>query len=115
MLRKRYEKVHACKTDIYILSISLTNLSIGESVGTPPPVPCSFCRILLPGSCPDDPETLRILETTIGVVYGNDQVKSHIGNVRGFVMLMFSVCTSQYENLYRNGCKNVYDKTKFLL
>ena len=30
-------------------------------------------------------------------------------------MLLSAVCTSQYENLYINGCKTVYDKTKFLL
>ena len=30
-------------------------------------------------------------------------------------MLMSVVCTSQYENLHRNGCKFVYDKTEFLL
>ena len=69
----------------FMLSISLTNLSIEELAGTPLPVPCLFCRFLLPGSCPDDPKTRRIQETTIGAVSGNDQVKSHIGNVRGFV------------------------------
>ena len=30
-------------------------------------------------------------------------------------MLLSVVCTSQYENLYINGCKTVYDKTEFLL
>ena len=32
-----------------------------------------------------------------------------------FSMLLSAVCTSQYENLYRNGCKTVYEKTEFLL
>ena len=30
-------------------------------------------------------------------------------------MLLSVVCTSQYENLYINGCKIVYEKTEFLL
>ena len=30
-------------------------------------------------------------------------------------MLMSVVCTTQYENLHRNGCKSVYDKTEFFL
>ena len=30
-------------------------------------------------------------------------------------MLLSAVCTSLYENLYKNGCKTVYDKTEFLL
>ena len=76
MLTKKYEKIYAYKTNILMLSISLTNLSIGEPADTPPPVPCLFCRFLVSGSYPDDLETLRIQETTIGVVCGNDQVKS---------------------------------------
>ena len=32
-----------------------------------------------------------------------------------FLMLLSVVCTSQYENLYRNGYKTVYEKTEFLL
>ena len=32
-----------------------------------------------------------------------------------FKMLLSAVCTSQYENLYINGCKTVYEKTEFLL
>ena len=46
------------------LSISMSNLSIRELADTPPLVPCLFCRSLLPGSCPDDPVTPRIPETT---------------------------------------------------
>ena len=30
-------------------------------------------------------------------------------------MLLSAVCTSQYENLYINDYKSVYDKTEFLL
>ena len=37
-----------------MLSITLSNLSIGEPVDIPSPVPCLFCRSLLLGSCPDD-------------------------------------------------------------
>ena len=32
-----------------------------------------------------------------------------------FLMLLSAFCTSQYENLYINGCKTVYEKTEFLL
>ena len=85
MLIKRYVKIYAYKTDILRLSISLTNLSIGEPTGTSLCVPYLICRFLLPSSCPDDPETLRIRDTTIDVICGNDQVKIRIDNVRGFV------------------------------
>ena len=54
-----------------MLFIFLPNLSIGEPTNTPPSVPCLFCRFLLPGSCPDYPETLRVRESTIGAVCGN--------------------------------------------
>ena len=32
-----------------------------------------------------------------------------------FYMLLSTVCTSQYENLYINGCKTIYEKTEFFL
>ena len=38
-----------------------------------------------------------------------------LGEYYKFKMLLSDVCTSQYENLYKNGYKTVYEKTEFLL
>ena len=64
MLRKMCVKIYAGELTGRTLPISWTNLSIGEPIGTPSPVPCLFCRFLISGSCPDDLWTLRIRETT---------------------------------------------------
>ena len=70
-----------------------------------------FCKSLLPGQCPDDPETPRIQETTIGAVCGVPvgslmlKLDKEIGRVNGrfsVVYFLIHLCCHSFL-IYEEG------------